>query len=658
MIKPAKKNVWIFTLLLLAVLGVSVAGAYASGSLNWNTDDLSGGSMNGSAFGSTGGSTGTKNGPGQFSVGAPTLSVKSGFYKDAFDLEMSCDPGCTIYYTLDGGDPEPRKAKAAATADIETTAADEKATDVVDATGATDTDATVTNATDAEHGAALVSSDPAVNPGTLQYDAPVWIEDATEHDNIWCMRTDTSTGFYEDLIMRYSDRDVPGYAAPDYKVDKCTALRAVAVDEKGNASPESTAVYFVGKKASDYDGCNIISISTEPSNLFDKQTGIYVTGNRFAHYLTRGKTKWYKWDANYYMSGPDSERDARVCIFDEKGEKTSEKPCEIRISGNVSRAYNQKSFSVFLKDAMGEPAALEPDIFGTGYHPEELILSSGGQNPTTKFNSYAVSQILGERFAMKHFAPSVVFLDGEYWGFYWVTERYDPDWFEYYMGTDRDNVVAVKFDGQPYYAVRSADALKREEESTLFEETEQFVAESDMSDPATYAKAGEYFDLDDFIDYYAIEVYLSNYDWPARNKELWRTWETAADLEADPYSDGRWRYLLYDLDLGMDTGFLFHANALQRALDKDDIFAALWENKEFRKKFRKRLFYWADEYFDPDQMDRMIDAYSERWSPALERSWRRFYREDVKNMEDFEKSMENRKKFFRQRREIAEGWFR
>ena len=40
-------------------------------------------------------------------VEKPEFSVESGFYADEFELSLTSEPGTTIYYTLDGSDPDP-----------------------------------------------------------------------------------------------------------------------------------------------------------------------------------------------------------------------------------------------------------------------------------------------------------------------------------------------------------------------------------------------------------------------------------------------------------------------------------------------------------------------------------------------------------------------
>ena len=41
-----------------------------------------------------------------------------------------------------------------------------------------------------------------------------------------------------------------------------------------------------------------------------------------------------------------------------------------------------------------------------------------------------------------------VFLNGEYWGIYWLNEKYDARYLDYYYGVSKDNVIIIKEGGK------------------------------------------------------------------------------------------------------------------------------------------------------------------------------------------------------------------
>ena len=229
-----------------------------------------------------------------------TFSRESGFYEEEFELEMEAGSGI-IYYTLDGSIPD---------------------------------------------------------RNSIKYEKPILIKDATENDNIYSMRTDVSTGFDKQEIERIS-YDYPGYQPPDYKIDKATIVRAVVYNELGRQTEIKTASYFVGFSQKDgYDGMNVLSIVTEPSNLFDYETGIYVKGKTYDDYVKEYRNGdeyywreefWTLWMANYRNRGKKWEREASCQFFDENGRLVCEQECGIRIHGGASRGYNPRSLNIYAR---------------------------------------------------------------------------------------------------------------------------------------------------------------------------------------------------------------------------------------------------------------------------------------------------------------------
>lgn len=575
MIKPAKKHVLIYTGLVLAAF---VAVLFIAEYFNITAavkDQI------------------------EANMKSPVFSRESGFYSDDFDLEMECEEGSVIYYTLDGSTP--------------------------------DTD-------------------------SIKYDGPLHITDATPNENVYSMNTDISTGFYTDLIEKYSTRDVPGYIAPEQPVDKCTIIRAVCADSDGDISPETTGTYFVGKDPSDYGVDYIVSLVTDPDNLFDDEIGIYVTGDRFSNYVNNNVTDWHVWAANYWLRGEDWQRDADVQIFASDGTAKASSLCRIGLHGTKSRSFSQKGLNIAFTDNAGNAKPLGADLIGNGYFPESITASAGGNNNKFKFNNYAVNEVLGDDELAFPNKSAVIFIDGEYWGFYWITEKPDAAWFEHYYGVNRNNIEAVKFkqEGHMLVAITSTVEGSGKAADDLYKQMEQFVTTHDMSDDDNYKTACDYIDIDNYIDYFAVEIYIANIDWPHRNKELWRV-DEAGDGNGDG-SDGRWRCILYDMDLAMQSRYASH-DTLSHAIDKDDVFASLWNNKSFREQFEKRIKYYGDNCFSADIMIPFIDNYVDEYGSALKKSWTRFYDSDHANEELLKVNMDDLKDFFNNRRQTVDAWF-
>lgn len=267
------------------------------------------------------------------------------------------------------------------------------------------------------------------------YEGPILMEDASLHDNVYSARTDTSPGFAYDV-----------YTVPDYPIDKCNIIRAAQFDSDGMCVSEASAVYFVGfDRKPVYVDMPIISIITDPDNLFDYEKGIYVTGA-----LYDGGNKdfsWRTWEANYRARGIEWERECIVDIFDEKRNLLESCNAGIRIHGGNSRAHAQKSLNIYARSCYSGSDVFETDLFHIGKGSHKMILAAQGNDERIKIKNYMAQKLAEEaelNLATAGMIPYVLFLDGEYWGVYYLTEAYDADYISTHYGVDKDDVVMWK----------------------------------------------------------------------------------------------------------------------------------------------------------------------------------------------------------------------
>jgi hypothetical protein len=231
-------------------------------------------------------------------VAASTFSHASGFYPENFTLKLSSQKKATIYYTLD-------------------------------------------------------SSDPKTSNTSKEFKDDILIYDRSLEPNIY-----SAYGEDDDSPLSIS-RFQKYYHPPNYPVEKAMVVRAVAKNGNGNFSEVVSETYFVtDKDLNRYKNITVISLVTNPDNLFSPDYGIYVTGTMFQEWknskdfvpnLVFGSDPRLK--GNFYMRGSDWEREAHFTIF-EKGKVVVQQNVGIRIKGNFSRIVPQKSFNIYAKKNM------------------------------------------------------------------------------------------------------------------------------------------------------------------------------------------------------------------------------------------------------------------------------------------------------------------
>ena len=248
---------------------------------------------------------------------------------------------------------------------------------------------------------------------------------------------------------------------------------------------------------------------------------------------------------------------------------------------------------------------------------------------------YLVNALVGDMDVVNRaFCPCALFLDGEYWGLYWLASRFKADYLSQKYGVDADNIVAIK---------RDRIEIGREEDVKLFEDMVSFIADSNMRKPENYEQACAMIDLQSCVDYFAVEIYIANTDWPLNNYALWRSRRPASNA----YSDGRWRWMLFDVEHGMRPEYA-KLDALKRAINHEAMFASLMQNEEFSAMMTERLLNLATDTFAPERMDAFIDAYEADMADAIEKKYQRFYGEY--SMDDlFYRGCDEVREFFRMR---------
>lgn len=466
----------------------------------------------------------------------------------------------------------------------------------------------------------LDGSEPTTN--SFKYEKPIWIEDVSGTPNRYACINNIS--LLKDVYV------------PDYPVEKANVIRAIAVNHEGLKGSESTATYFVGFDGKPgFENIPVISLVTDPENLFGYEKGIYVTGkvwdlNRdIAAELAQQREDWmYFTHSNYTSRGKGWKPEAFMQYFDRMGNVIYSQMIRLKIHGEWSRACNQKSFGMIALPELDGKQYVCEGLFGQSEN--SLILRTGGTRDiyATKIRDVLNQQLVADRnIGIQAYEPCQVFLDGEYWGLYNLQERIEESYFVSHYSVDKDNLIVYK-----NYTVIAGE----QEEEQLYNDVVDFAVKNDLAKDEYYKQIQQMIDIQSYIDYYCFQIYVANCDSVGNNFGRWRV-RVAND---DKYGDGRWRWFLYDTDdsAGLvpgrsdaDTDSFKEGNWQKNALD-DELFTALIQNEEFKEQFIKTFMDMANYNFDSEKVSHRIDELADLYCSAAVVSHRRFldknYRED------------------------------
>lgn len=498
----------------------------------------------------------------------PVFSRSSGSYANEFDLELYAPEGSTIYYTTDGSIPLYEN--------------DDTATD-------------------------KSSRFPEKLP-TKQYNGTIRVKNRDGKANRLCSKANIPCMYHPEEFF-----NGPFYPKVS-GVPKATIIRALAVDAEGNKSKVVTKVYFVDKNLqSVYKNASVISIVTDPDNLLSKSTGIYRYGN---------------WE----NSGAEWERPADVTYFDEDGKIPFETTMGLRIHGNYTRRWGQKSLRLYFREELGMknlkdyqliPGAVNADGTPTTKYKNFILRNGGNEYAYSKMQDVFIQRMVSNRaFSTQSARPCVAFLNGEYWGIYNLTERYSDNYLEKEYGVDKENVVVIKTN-------KEEEKLEEglEEDFALYEELKS-MEKLDMSQQSNYEKFKKMVDIRSCLDYYATEIYIGNNDWPGNNVQIWRT----RTNDGTTYGDTKWRYMLYDTEFSMDLwgsdkgGTI---NRIDKAKTGDNLFNALCKNAEFRKNLADTLMDICHNNFNVNKATKKLNAMAKIYRPLIAQYKARFGNGDV-----------------------------
>lgn len=476
------------------------------------------------------------------------------------------------------------------------------------------------------------------------YEEPLWIADNSGEENRYASRSDlTPTKSY----------------IPDFPVDKAVVVRAMCYNPAtGQASDIVTQTYFIGyRQRTEYAQMPVISLTADPGDLFDNQTGIYGNGAKYEEYLAgggrkdgeildqyldeNGETKFRYMASNAFEEGREWERKAVIAYFDENRSHIFTQSVGIRIAGNSTCGAPQKSLNVFARDIYEDGESLPYDFFGEGYAYSSIKLRNGGGNTDkVKFLDAFLEEASRKRnISIQGARPCVVFLNGEYWGIYHIRERYDAQYPAARFGLEPDGVMVVK-------AGNAVTAPK--ETLTAYQYMIDVVTECELVYDDTYALASSLVDIQSLIDYCCIHLYLDNRDVAfGYNTALWRTVQ-----EGTAYSDGKWRFMLYDMDdcIFPDSNVWDGREnwMAEHPLLNEPAVLSLLENESFRRQFCISFMDIANETFSYERMHSMLAEWGSLYERQIVKDHKCFY-DSAYSREDFWQEVAAMDDFFKGR---------
>ncbi len=317
------------------------------------------------------------------------------------------------------------------------------------------------------------------------------------------------------------------YTGP-IEIRKNTVVRARAFREGVQPSQVVSQTFLI----SVYHTMPVICLTTDPDNMWNDATGMFADGPD----LNR-ETQERPWEnATYWQKNWFG---GWVEYYDEAGAQQFSQGMTFRVMGQFSLDMPQKSLYVKADGQYGKSTfdyALFDERPFTTY--SSFVLRNGGQDGLYSrvidgMQARLVDQS-GSSVVNQAWKPVIVYINGQYWGHYNLRERAGAKMIAQHHGWENpDDIDLLEGDG-----TRSSNI--NQGSNKAYKDLVEYVETHDLvNDREAFEYVCSQIDIDNMLDYFIFESFFGNTD--PGNIRFYRNAKSG---------DGKWRYLLYDIDWG------------------------------------------------------------------------------------------------------------
>ncbi len=422
--------------------------------------------------------------------------------------------------------------------------------------------------------------------------------------------TDVTIHFTNDGSIPTSSSNV--YSIP-LQIDSTSVLRFRAFKDDFTPSITETRTYFINETTD----LPVFSLVTDPANFFSDTSGIYVIGtNGIIGNCSTGPRNWNQ----------DWERPVSLEFFEFDKSLAFRVNTGAKIFGGCSRLYPEKSLGFYFRGEYGNDKLryrLFDDI--PVYEYNNFILRSSGQDWwRTMFRDGMVQTLIeqGMKLDYQDYRPSILFINGDYWGIHNIREKFNEHYVFYHHGVNKDNLDIVEI---------AKGVSGNNGDLVAYNEMITFLSTKNMAYSPNYEYIKSIVDMDEYIDYQIAQIYAANGDWPGSNMKLWR----------ERVQGSKWRWMIYDLDFtfGGNAQGLATTNTLAQATATNGpdwpnppwstlMLRKLLDNPDFKNEFIQRFAAHVSTTFEPNHVLAVIDSlagniaseiprHKERWPQSI-----------------------------------------
>ncbi|MDZ7288378.1 MAG: CotH kinase family protein [candidate division KSB1 bacterium] len=389
-------------------------------------------------------------------------------------------------------------------------------------------------------------------------------------------------------IIRYTlDGSDPTETSPQYitpvQINQTSIFKARAFNFGALPSEIVTRAFLVNAN----HALPVLALMTDPKNLFDPKTGIYVNDGDGRAWERFSELEYFKNQAIGFHA-----------------------PAGLRIQGNTGpKDYRKKSLRAFFRDGYGLESlkyVLYPKeavntfnrlVFRAGYDDS----MEDGKNARATLLRDPLTAELWQRAGglTPHSSFAVLYLNNYFNGIYDIKESIEEEFIRHHLGYVELDLMRTRWDStELVYGSR-----------TKWNELIRFFQNNTFESDAKIAEAAQLLDLENFTTLQAL-IHATEY----------RSWAYGVFMFREKTDAARWQWTVWDADRSFDdllwNGFTTQYNPLAIYLD-GLITKKLLQNQSYKNKFINRIADLLNTVFLPANVKALVDSLANTIAPEI-----------------------------------------
>lgn len=286
---------------------------------------------------------------------------------------------------------------------------------------------------------------------------------------------------------------------------------------------------------------------------------------------------------------PEYEHEAYVTMM-ENGEVLFSAPCGFKLHGNDSKKGKKQNFQLRFRAAYGLSKLKYPVFEDRDFDSYNSLILKGGSEDYVFCNfrdELAAALTDGvTALSVQAYRPAILYLDGEYWGVYWLRERIDAEYCANRLGVSKESITLLKDYGEAAVTGSSKEFL------ALCD----YCASHDLKNKTDYEYVMAKIDSVSLMDWYICRAFMGDTD--LANMRVYSSSE----------ADGRWHWCFFDLDWSFWNETTDPIGKTARNDGHHKIIVALLKNPDFKKAFLERTAFLLRNVLNEERIIRETDG--------------------------------------------------